>query len=213
MSPHRVLVVDDKPGVCSLVSKILERYEVVTASNGSAALDLIASETFDVIVTDVCMPGANGHEVLLAARARAPCTQVVLMTAYATVADAVVAMKQGACDYIEKPFDPDDVLLAVAQALQRGRGDGEGRGSTAEAVPGGGWRHPATSLPYRKAIDAARATASREYLVGLLREFGGNVTRAAERAGMERENLHRLIRRFGLNAEDFRQRGRIPDVA
>jgi transcriptional regulator of acetoin/glycerol metabolism len=59
-------------------------------------------------------------------------------------------------------------------------------------------------MPYREAVDTARDRVSRDYLVALMREFGGNVTRAAERAGMERESLHRLLRKHGLRSEDFK---------
>ena len=59
-------------------------------------------------------------------------------------------------------------------------------------------------LPFREAIEQSRHKATREYLVALLRAVRGNVTRAAERASMERESFHRLLRRYGLRAEDFR---------
>jgi DNA-binding NtrC family response regulator len=214
MKRARILVVDDKPNVCEIVATVLEKYDVATASNGSEALALIASESFDVIVTDVCMPGANGHEVLVAAKARSAHTQVVLMTGFATVADAVSAMKQGACEYIEKPFHPDDILLAVAQALQPCTIGAAGAPPVVAEVAGSrGQVGATTSLPYRKAIDAARAAASRNYLGALMREFGGNVTRAAERAGMDRENLHRLLRRFGLHSSDFRHPGQVSQAA
>ncbi len=60
-------------------------------------------------------------------------------------------------------------------------------------------------MPFREAVDLARDRASRDYLVALLREFAGNVTRAAERAGMERESLHRLLKRYGLQSDDFKE--------
>jgi two-component system response regulator AtoC len=63
---------------------------------------------------------------------------------------------------------------------------------------------PLAALPYRDAIAEARDRVSRDYLVALMKEFGGNVTRAAERAGMERESLHRLLRRHGLRSDDFK---------
>jgi two-component system response regulator AtoC len=59
-------------------------------------------------------------------------------------------------------------------------------------------------LPYKDAVAGARDRVSREYLVALLAEFGGNVTRAAERAGMERESLHRLLKKYGLRSDDFK---------
>jgi DNA-binding NtrC family response regulator len=122
MASARVLVADDKENMLKLVARILgDAYEVTTAADGNRAISLIGAQEFDVILTDLRMPGADGFEVLRAAKARAPDTEVVMMTAYATVQDAVAAMKQGAYDYLTKPFDPDDALLVVARALERKR--------------------------------------------------------------------------------------------
>jgi DNA-binding NtrC family response regulator len=60
-------------------------------------------------------------------------------------------------------------------------------------------------MPYRDAVDLARDRVSRDYLAALLQEFEGNVTRAAERAGVERESLHRLLKRYGLRSDDFKR--------
>ncbi len=122
MDRARVLVVDDKENILKLFERILgEAYQVTIAGDGARAIALVASQPFDVVVTDLRMPGADGFEVLRAVKARAPDTEVVMMTAYATVADAVEAMKQGAYDYLQKPFDPDDASLVVARALERRR--------------------------------------------------------------------------------------------
>jgi DNA-binding NtrC family response regulator len=61
-------------------------------------------------------------------------------------------------------------------------------------------------MPYRDAVDLARDRVSREYLTALLAEFKGNVTRAAERAGIERESLHRLLKRYGVHSDEFKTR-------
>ena len=122
MRPTRVLVVDDKENILTLFERILaDGYAVTTSSDGSRALALIATGEFDVVVTDIRMPGAGGFDVLEAVKARAPSTEVVMMTGYATVADAVRAMKSGAYDYLEKPFDPDAAALVVARAAERKR--------------------------------------------------------------------------------------------
>ncbi len=122
MERARILVVDDKENILKLFARILgDGYELSTASDGGRAISLLASQPFDVVVTDLRMPGADGFEVLRAVKARAPETEVVMMTAYATVTDAVEAMKQGAYDYLQKPFDPDDASLVVARALERKR--------------------------------------------------------------------------------------------
>jgi DNA-binding NtrC family response regulator len=122
MERARILVVDDKENILKLFARILgDTYEVTSAADGGRAISLIGGQEFDVIVTDLRMPGADGFEVLRAAKARAPETEVVMMTAYATVQDAVTAMKEGAYDYLQKPFDPDDATLVIARALERKR--------------------------------------------------------------------------------------------
>jgi two-component system response regulator AtoC len=136
MTRARVLVVDDKENIQKLLARILgETYDVTTASDGSRAIALLAAQHFDAIVTDLRMPGADGFEVLRAAKARAPETEVVMMTAYATVPDAVEAMKQGAFDYLAKPFDPDDAALVVARALERRRLRERSAAPAPEAAP------------------------------------------------------------------------------
>ena len=122
MPKTRVLVVDDKDNMLKLFEKILtEGYEVTTAGDGARALVLAANESFDVVVTDIRMPGAGGFEVLRAIKACSPSTEVVMMTGYGTVADAVQAMKMGAYDYLEKPFDPDAAAMVVARAAEHKR--------------------------------------------------------------------------------------------
>ncbi len=122
MERARILVVDDKENILKLFARILgDGYELTTAADGAQALSLVAAQPFDVVVTDLRMPAADGFEVLRAVKARAPETEVIMMTAYATVGDAVEAMRQGAYDYLQKPFDPDDAILVVARALERRR--------------------------------------------------------------------------------------------
>ncbi|HET9553566.1 MAG TPA: sigma-54 dependent transcriptional regulator [Anaeromyxobacteraceae bacterium] len=128
----RVLVVDDKENYLRLWERILaDGWSVTTAGDGARALSLLAGEPFDVVVTDIRMPGAGGFEVLGAVKARSPSTEVVMMTGYATVADAVRAMKLGAFDYLEKPFDPDAALSVVSAATARKRR----QDATAAALP------------------------------------------------------------------------------
>jgi DNA-binding NtrC family response regulator len=122
MERARILVVDDKENMLKLFSRILgEAHDVTTASDGQRAVSLVATQPFDLVITDLKMPGVDGFEVLRSVKARAPDTEVIMMTAYATVQDAVEAMKQGAYDYLQKPFDPDDASLVVARALERRR--------------------------------------------------------------------------------------------
>jgi DNA-binding NtrC family response regulator len=125
----RVLVVDDKENMRKLFARILgDAYAVTEAADGTQALALLASADFDVVVTDIQMPGADGFAVLREVKQRAPDTEVVLVTAYASIPKAVEAIKEGAYDYLSKPFDPDEVALVVARALERRRQGREAAG-------------------------------------------------------------------------------------
>jgi DNA-binding NtrC family response regulator len=115
-----VLVVDDKDNIVKLLARILSpEYDVMAAEDGTRALALIAATEYDVIVSDIRMPGADGMTVLQESRRLYPDTEVVLMTAFATVQDAVEAMKRGAYDYLQKPFEPDEALIIVRRAMER----------------------------------------------------------------------------------------------
>jgi len=118
----RVLVVDDKENILKLFARLLEdTHDVTCAGDGARALALLGTQEFDLVVTDVRMPGADGFEVLRTVKARHPDTEVVMMTGYATVTDAVEAMRAGAYDYLQKPFQPDAATEVVGRALERRR--------------------------------------------------------------------------------------------
>ena len=120
MTWPRVLVVDDKDNIVKLLARILTpEFDVTTAEDGTRALGLVAGGEYDVVVSDIRMPGADGMTVLHEVRRLHPETEVILMTAYATVQAAVEAMKQGAYDYLQKPFEPEEALLLVRRAAER----------------------------------------------------------------------------------------------
>ena len=119
MKRGRALVVDDKASMLHLLERVLqERCDVVTASDGAAALARLESERFDVVLSDLRMPGKDGLEVLAAVRQRHPEVEVILMTAFGSVQTAVEAMQRGAFDYITKPFEPDEVTVRVLRAIE-----------------------------------------------------------------------------------------------
>jgi DNA-binding NtrC family response regulator len=194
----RLLIIDDEPDMRALLHAALAPpHEVVVAADGIVALARLDTAPFDVVLTDVRMPGPDGFELARLIRKKWPLTEVVLMTAYGSIPEAVEAVRLGAYDYIAKPFHPDDVTLVVTRALERQRE--RARREDAELAA-----EQLATFSYREALAEARDRGSREYLSALLRMFGGNVSRAAERAGMERESLHRLLRRYGIEADTFR---------
>ncbi len=121
MEQVRMLIVDDEEIIREGLKRTLagERYAVGTCANGYAAVEMLNDRQFDLIVTDLKMPGMNGIEVLKAVNTLQPDVPVIMITGYATVETAVEAMKQGAFDYITKPFDPDEFLEKVERALER----------------------------------------------------------------------------------------------
>jgi two-component system response regulator PilR (NtrC family) len=117
----RVLVVDDEQSVREMTNILLKRhgYDVATASSGTQAAQMIKSgDGFDLVITDLLMDRGTGIDVLEAAKARDPHCAVILITAYGTTESAVEAMKKGAYDYLAKPFNLDEFVLVVKQALE-----------------------------------------------------------------------------------------------
>ena len=115
----RILLVEDKESLRAVLRKTLEAegFGVDEAPDGRAALEKIRRDRFAMVLTDLRLPAASGHEVLKAAVAADPEMPVILMTAYGTIRDAVSAMKAGAYDYLEKPVDTDHLLALVKRAL------------------------------------------------------------------------------------------------
>ncbi len=116
-----LLVVDDEQGMRQLLTLVFTRvgHQVRAAENGRRALALLHEQRADVIVSDVKMPDMGGIELLRAARGLLPDVAVVLMTAFATVDTAREAFKLGADDFIQKPFDVDELKLIVERALEK----------------------------------------------------------------------------------------------
>ena len=116
-----VLVVDDEPGIREFLQIMLDRegYDVSCAANGKEAINFFKKKRYDVVVADIRMPKVNGFEVLTTIKEISPETNVIMITAYASFETAVESMKEGAYDYITKPFNVDEVKRTVKNALQK----------------------------------------------------------------------------------------------
>lgn len=119
----RVLIVDDERKMRRVLQILLEQlgFESVPAANGEEGLARFAAEKIDLVLTDLKMPGMSGVELLTRIRAVNPDVPVIVLTAHGTVQTAVEAMKQGAFDYILKPFDVQAIELIIRNALELGR--------------------------------------------------------------------------------------------
>jgi two-component system sensor histidine kinase/response regulator len=115
-----LLVVDDEAGPRqSLRIVFKDDYEVVLADHGELALEIAATQPVDVAILDIRMAGMSGVELLDRLKRAQPALEVIMLTAYETVETARTALRAGACDYLNKPFDVSTIRAAVAKAMQR----------------------------------------------------------------------------------------------
>lgn len=119
----RILVVDDEGAIRYSVSKTLQRigYEVDEAASGEEALDTMGKRDYDVVLTDIRMPGLTGVELLKRIKEVSPDAIVILMTGYASLGTAVESLRLGAHDYLIKPSSSQDIRTSVARGVERAR--------------------------------------------------------------------------------------------
>lgn len=122
----RILIVDDEQNVRQLLSKVLKKqgYEVYTACDGAEGLEFIQQTVVDIIISDIRMPNMDGIEFLHKAKETDPGIGFILITAFATTETAIEALKSGAQDYVTKPFDINDIIIAVKKLAAQGRDEG-----------------------------------------------------------------------------------------
>ncbi len=131
-----ILVVDDERSMRDFLKILLvkEGYMVETAPNGNRALELIGEHDFNLVITDISMDGMNGLELLSAIKEQMPSLPVVMITAFASPDDAVFAMKNGAFDYVSKPFNVEEIKSVISSATSKKDQMAEAR-SLSEAFP------------------------------------------------------------------------------
>src|SRR5262245_32318694 len=114
-----VLIIDDDANVARALERVLEgAHRVETVSTAEEGIARAQVENFDVLVTDLQMPGMSGLDLIKELRTDAP---IILMTGHHTTDTAIEAMKQGAYDYLLKPVDPDEFLALIEKAMQAGK--------------------------------------------------------------------------------------------
>lgn len=140
----RILVVDDHDEARESIAEILRHadHEVNTSPNAAEALQMLEANSFDVVITDLNMPGMSGIELIRHLEHRPHGAQILMITAFASVATAVEAMRRGALDYIEKPFSAEDIEKMVERAIRHGQMldqrlvcDGSASNKTVSATP------------------------------------------------------------------------------
>jgi two-component system cell cycle response regulator len=119
----KILVVDDEPDTLEIVQALLrvEGYEVIVASTGEEGLEKAQQENPEVILMDINLPGIDGNEALRQVRKNNPLQCVIMLTAYATVDNAIQALKDGATDFVKKPFENEHLTHIIRQTLEKSR--------------------------------------------------------------------------------------------
>jgi DNA-binding NtrC family response regulator len=117
----RILAIDDELDMLFLIKMIIEGYskhQIVTTNNPLEVAELLDQDSFDLIITDLKMPGLDGMELLKIARAHDDNVLVIMVTAFGSMASAEEAVAQGAFDYLSKPFRKEQLLLAIDKAMR-----------------------------------------------------------------------------------------------
>ena len=117
-----ILLADDERGTREVLAKFLRmQYDVTLAEDGGIALNLLDRNNYDLVLTDIRMPGADGLAVLRKTLEKDPAPPCILFTAYGSIETAVDAMRKGAFDFVTKPVNFDQLEIVIARALETGR--------------------------------------------------------------------------------------------
>lgn len=118
---ERLLIVEDEDTLCQSLQRVFVRegYEVDIAASAESAFQILQEKSYDLIITDIILPGISGIELLTKYRKKNPSQKVIIITAYATVATAVESIKVGASDFIIKPLIHDELKRAVRKVLDQ----------------------------------------------------------------------------------------------
>lgn len=188
--PHKVLVIDDEEVSRISCERILKRIGIQTtvAGGGREGLELFVRDPQDLVLVDLKMPEMDGMEVARRIRGYDPSVVVIIITGYATIETAVTAIKEGAYDYLPKPFTPDELLIVVRRGLEKRRLDLESRALREEKQAME--RNFVTMVTHQLRSPLA---AIHQYFEVLLSDIGGGLT------DMQREMLERArVRLEGL---------------
>jgi DNA-binding NtrC family response regulator len=119
--PETLLIVEDEDTLCESLQRVFTRegYEVDIAGSAESAFTLLEAKSYDLIITDIILPGISGIELLTRYRKKNPLQKVIIITAYASLVTAVEAIKAGACDFIIKPLMHDEMKRVVRNVLDR----------------------------------------------------------------------------------------------
>jgi DNA-binding NtrC family response regulator len=199
----KILLVDDEPDLRVSLGDVLreEGHAVDLASDGEAAMACLAAQPFHLVISDVRLPKLDGLTLLRRIRRDFPTTEVLLMTAYGSIGDAVTAMKDNAVDYLTKPFDITALVTAVEQIDGRRRAREER--PSAKLAP-----HDPIQVGPSPSLSEAMQRYEKELILSTIQSTGEKRQRAAKLLGISRKSLWKKLTKYGLQT---RRAGSAPE--
>lgn len=197
MAIKEILVVDDEIGIRELLSEILfdEGYKIHLAEDAAQAREFRSRNTPDLVLLDIWMPGTDGMMLLKEWATQGLLTMpVVMMSGHGTVETALEALRVGAVDFLEKPIALQKLLQTIAKAIQQGV---PAAAATQESASVDG-KMEQVSLPLDLPLREAREYFDRLYFNYQLQKENGNISRIAEKIGIERTHLYRKLKQLGI---------------
>jgi DNA-binding NtrC family response regulator len=207
-----ILLVDDEPDIRSSLGDVLreEGHAVDVAADAEAAMARLNARRFHLVVSDVRLPTVDGLTLLRSIRRDYPDTEVLLMTAYGSIGDAVAAIKDDAIDYLQKPFDLKALLGTIGRIEQRRRarkrrpasgGASAGEDPSAAGAEGGA---PADDGGGYPSLNEALEDYEKALIARTIREAGQRRTEAAKMLGISRKSLWQKLTKYGLQTRRAR---------
>jgi DNA-binding NtrC family response regulator len=193
---ERILIVDDELDMLLLLKLILTEktpHEIVTTPNPLEVEPLFKEKGFQLVITDLSMPGMNGIELIDVIKQLDPLVPVIIITAYGSIESAIDATKKGAFDFITKPFRKEQIILTIEKALEFRRIQTENIKLKEGGIGGSWFDAEAGDLTYDRAKERALAQFNRHYAKKLLERHQGDLAKAAQEAGWSEGELRRLL--------------------
>jgi DNA-binding NtrC family response regulator len=193
---ERLLIVDDEPDMLVLLKMILKEktaYEVVTTPNPVEAEQLFREKPFQLVITDLSMPGMDGFELTGIIKKMDPLVPVIIITAYGSIESAVQSTQKGAFDFITKPFRKDQIIQSIEKALAfRKVQMGKNQIQDSEK-PEFRLGSEIFFLPYDQAKEQALRQFHQQYFRRLLERYPGDMAMAAKESGLPEEELKKML--------------------
>ncbi len=187
---QRILAVDDEPHMLKLLERIISEktpYQITTTSNSLEIPDILEQSTFDLIISDLKMPGLDGMDLLRMIKEKGRTEELIIITAFGSLETAIEALSLGVFDYITKPFKREQIIFTVDRAMRW------------QSV-----RREATQMAEifdREPYEEARQAFEGEYLRRLAERCGADDSAMTERSGMSREKITAALKELAPNTE------------